>query len=130
MSSQEVALLTTVIQAILKVGGWPAALLITMFLGPWIMALLLVLFLERGHSRRIESITDNQNKRIEAIAEQHREVSQMYKNNVVLVESVQQLAGRMDELIMINTRAMTRLEENIEKNWFCPIVRDPNRGQS
>lgn len=51
------------------------------------------------------------------------EIRQMYKNNVHLVEGYESLAGDLKDVIMMNTQAFTRLDDDIEKNQYCPTVR-------
>ncbi len=51
------------------------------------------------------------------------EIRQMYKNNVVLVEGYESLAGDLKDVIIMNTQAFTRLDDGIKGNQFCPQVR-------
>jgi hypothetical protein len=58
------------------------------------------------------------------LGEKHAEVTQFYKDNVELVKSTQRMAGDMRDLVLNNTRAMERLSNAIEANFYCPIVRE------
>jgi len=51
------------------------------------------------------------------------EVRQMYKDNVELVKSYHGIASGLQDLILLNTRTITTLCEDINKNQFCPQVR-------
>jgi hypothetical protein len=59
----------------------------------------------------------------------HAEVTQFYKDNVELVKTTQRMAGDMRDLILNNTRAMEKLSNAIEANFYCPIVRESATGK-
>lgn len=52
-----------------------------------------------------------------------KEVRQMYKNNVHLVEGYETLAKDLKDVVIMNTQAMTTISKDIEDNQFCPMVR-------
>ena len=108
MSPEQITVLTTFLGLIDKISGWPfgvTALLI--LIGPWVMALLL---------------DHKQGKRFEAVV-------RMYENNVKLVEENEALAKDLKEVVIMNTQAMTKLAEGIDKNQFCPMVRLEKRAE-
>ena len=51
------------------------------------------------------------------------EIRRMYLGNVKLVNSYEELAGDLKEIIIANTYAMTRLGDDINRNQYCPMVR-------
>lgn len=57
------------------------------------------------------------------------ETRQMYRNNVHLVEGYASLAQDHQNVVMMNTQAMTRLGDQIQANQYCPLVRRPGDKQ-
>lgn len=53
------------------------------------------------------------------MAEQRR----MYEANAELVRQYEGLAKDLKDVIMLNTQAFTRLDDDIRSNQFCPAVR-------
>ena len=51
------------------------------------------------------------------------EMRQMYKNNVHLVEGYAKLANDLQDVIIMNTQAMTQMGDLINGNQYCPMVR-------
>ena len=51
------------------------------------------------------------------------EMRQMYQNNVELVKTSNKLAEDLKDVVMINTQAFQRLDDAVEGNRFCPMVR-------
>ena len=51
------------------------------------------------------------------------EQRRMYANNVKLVESNDQLARDLKDVVIMNTQVMTKLVESINTNQYCPQVR-------
>jgi len=51
------------------------------------------------------------------------ELRSMYKSNVKLVDSYEDLAADLKEVVIMNTTAMTRLGDDINRNQYCPMVR-------
>lgn len=51
------------------------------------------------------------------------ELRGMYKSNVKLVESHEALATDLKDVVIMNTTAMTRLGDDINRNQYCPMVR-------
>jgi hypothetical protein len=45
------------------------------------------------------------------------------KTNEVLVKNYEKIAGDMTSILTLNTQHMTRVEEKIDTNQFCPYVR-------
>ncbi len=50
-------------------------------------------------------------------------VVSMYKNNVELVKTTQDLAKALNETVAYNTQVMTEVKDAVEHNLFCPLVR-------
>ena len=63
------------------------------------------------------------------LGEKHAEVSQFYRDNVELVKSTQRLATDMRDIIVNNTRAVERLTNAVETNFFCPAAREAATGK-
>ncbi|MDR1398137.1 MAG: hypothetical protein LBJ14_10475 [Desulfarculales bacterium] len=63
------------------------------------------------------------------LGEKHMEVTQYYKDNVELVKSTQRLATDMRDIIVNNTRALERLTNAVEANFFCPVAREAATGK-
>ena len=51
------------------------------------------------------------------------ELRNMYRSNVKLVDSYEDLAKDLKEVVIMNTTAMTHLADDINRNQYCPIVR-------
>lgn len=67
-------------------------------------------------------------KTLQQYREDMIEQRQMYKNNVHLVEAYDSVANDLREVVMMNTQAMQKVCDNIEKNQFCPMVRKASGG--
>lgn len=102
MSPDQISVVTTLLTLIGKLSGWPFAVLLFIYvIGPWLLAMLLSHF---------------QGKRFESVV-------RMYENNVKLVEDYEALSKDLKEIIIMNTQAVTKLNDGIEQNQFCPMVR-------
>lgn len=51
------------------------------------------------------------------------EQRQMYRDNVLLVKTYEQLGGDLRAVVAANTSAMTEMTSAVEHNQFCPMVR-------
>ena len=58
------------------------------------------------------------------------EMRQMYERNVDLVRSYESLAGDLKDVIMMSTQTLTRLNDGILANQYCPMVRINLKEQS
>ena len=67
-------------------------------------------------SNRIRKILDS-------YKEDMGEMRQMYKNNVHLVESNEDLAKDLKDVVIMNTQAWQKSLDAINGNQFCPRVR-------
>jgi hypothetical protein len=106
MPPDQISIITALLNVFKFLSSWPFALLLfILVIGPWVLSLLLA---------------GMQGKRFEAVVK-------MYENNVKLVESYQTTAGDLKEIVVMNAQAMTRLCDSIEKNQFCPVVRQGQR---
>jgi len=54
-------------------------------------------------------------------------VKRMYENNVELVKRYDKLANEQQDVIIMNTQAMTKVADAIENNRFCPIIKQQSR---
>jgi len=57
------------------------------------------------------------------------EMRQMYKNNVHLVENYEKVATDLQDVVIMNTQAMTKICDDIEQNQYCPMVRLQKKAQ-
>jgi len=109
MTPEQISLVGTLVGLVDKVNGWQLSTILFMVLVvPWLCLIAAVYML---------------NKRFEEMAE-------MYENNAVLVEKNEELTvdykeqnKEQKDIIMMNTQAITRLTEAIEKNQFCTALR-------
>jgi hypothetical protein len=76
----------------------------------------LLLYIYWSDQRTIRRIQEDASK-------QFQEMKAMYESNVVLVKNYEKIAGDMASLLTLNTQHMTRVEEKIDTNQFCPYVR-------
>lgn len=105
MTPQDVAALTALLTIVKEIGAWP---LITVFvaiiLGPWLG----MWWITRGQEKR------------------HAEAVQMYENNVHLLKDTQRIAEGLQSIVVLSTQVMTRVDDKIDNNLFCPLMRkDP-----
>ncbi len=113
MTAEQIAILSGIIGILDKLGTWPMGLLIFFsILGPWILCFLL----SRSSEKRQEALNQEQEKRYQA-------VQKMYENNVELVKTCNRLAEEHQELVIMNTQALTKLIEKIDQNQSCPYQR-------
>ena len=63
------------------------------------------------------------------LSKKHAEVTQFYKDNVELVKTTQRMAGDMRDIILNNTRAVERLSNAVDANFFCPMAREAATGK-
>jgi len=73
----------------------------------------------------------NDNKRIWAVMERYErdmaEQRKMYENNVVLTRQITAIAEDLRDVVIMNTQQMTRVEDAVKQNQFCPLVRVERR---
>lgn len=73
-------------------------------------------------------------KAIDAVLSQYKEdvsgIRKLYENNVSLVKDYAETCTRLEKLfdqtigvVSLNTQVFTRLNDSIEHNLFCPMVR-------
>lgn len=102
MTPEQLSILANLLSVLKLMSGWPFGLLIFLtVVGPWVMALIIVYV----QKKRFESAIN------------------MYKSNVKLVDSYEDLAKDLKEVVIMNTTAMTKLGSDINRNQFCPMVR-------
>jgi len=53
----------------------------------------------------------------------------MYENNVTLVKAYEKIANEQQDMIIMNTEAMTKMKSVVYNNLFCPIVRKETKQQ-
>ena len=100
--SETVSTINALISLVDKVGTWPIGIFILLILvGPWIFSVVIMRVMEKRFAQTVE----------------------MYKNNVKLVESYEDMSTGMREIIVMNTAKWTETIEAIKTNQFCPAHR-------
>jgi hypothetical protein len=69
-------------------------------------------FSERSHERTLAKYRED-------MIEQRR----MYENNVQLVKNYEGLAKDLKDIVLMNVSGLTRVEDDIKGNQYCPMVR-------
>jgi N-acetylmuramoyl-L-alanine amidase CwlA len=59
-----------------------------------------------------------------AAARQHAEVVRMYENNTILTKDYARVTNELMTVIHLSTQTITKLNERIDNNMSCPIVRE------
>ena len=57
------------------------------------------------------------------------EMRGMYESNVRLVEKYESVAADLQDVVIMNTQAMTKICADVEQNQFCPMVRMEKKAQ-
>lgn len=67
------------------------------------------------------------NKRVWAVLNQYKsdmiEQREMYRANVSLCKDFSSVANDLRDIVSMNIQTMTRLDESVGQNEFCPMVR-------
>ena len=93
MTPQQLAILANLLSVLKLMSGWPFGLLVFMtVVGPWVMALVLAY----TQKRRFESVV------------------KMYESNVDLVKDYEAVAQDLKDVVILNTRTITRLVDRID----------------
>ena len=105
MTPDQIAAITAIATILSKVGTWPiGSIVAAVVFGPWIVMGLI--------SRSVEK--------------RHEAALKMYENNITLVENYEKVAKGLQDIIVLSTQTMTRVDDKIENNLFCPLMRkDP-----
>ncbi len=85
--------------------------------------------------KRDQRKDESRDRAVNATLTQYKEdvsaIKNLYENNVELVKTYEKTYVRLENLysetlsvISLNTQAQTKLVEKIEKNMFCPAVRE------
>lgn len=93
------------ISAMVKDFGVPAIVLIIWW------------FSDKAHQRTLTQYRDD-------MASMRR----MYENNAELVKDYRSLAKNLQDVVIMNTQAITQVCKDVESNQFCPQVRAQQRG--
>jgi len=102
MTSEAVSAVHAVAFLLERLGTWPIGLIVLIvFLGPWVFSFIM----SRLQEKRFEAVT------------------QMYKNNVHLVESYAKIAEELHETVRLNSALWSEAIEKINTNQFCPAAR-------
>jgi len=52
-----------------------------------------------------------------------KEIQRNYESNVKLVRFYEVLATQLKDVVTLNTQAMTRISDDVNRNQYCPMVR-------
>jgi hypothetical protein len=111
MSPQEIAALSTALQALQEFGKLPlGTLLVIVLVLPWVSLLIYTWLNNRLIDKFREQFreeTDEARKRFEAVV-------RMYEDNVMLVKNYEKMSGDQQDLIISNTTTMQRLVDKME----------------
>ncbi len=81
--------------------------------------------------RMMRKMVADHRKETTKILSEHRQymddLRRMYENNVELVKTCERLATDLHETVIMNTQAMQRLADDINRNQFCPLQRVEKR---
>lgn len=87
----------------------------------------LVLILSWLYQRQIDRILRETKKHHEDLMNQYRQhfeaLKRMYENNAELLKRHQSLSEDMKDIVVMNTQALTALNDSIRSNEYCPLVR-------
>ena len=132
MTPEQMTTVGVLASLIQTVGPWPLGVLtMCIFLGPWI-ALLMISRAQDGRAskhdkRSLEMVAAIKEEFSEAKAvyeKRFESVVNMYERNVELVDAYNKHTGQLTEILTLNIQVQTELVENIEKNRFCPVLKD------
>jgi hypothetical protein len=102
------------------------------FLGKWFLTAVIVLLWWVNERRRDKEAKISHELTTKALAQYGKdmeEIREMYESNVRLVERYEQVAGDLRDVVILNTQAMTRMNDDIRNNQYCPRVRINKRGK-
>jgi len=91
--------------------------------GPFGLLVVIWFFDIRFMRRLIDRYREDTSKIMQQHKEYMEELRTMYENNVKLVEGYEDVANDLKEVVIMNTRAMTKVCDDIEQNQFCPMQR-------
>ena len=81
----------------------------------------------RNMAKDNKEMADKHRSEVMAILSEHKEYMveqrRMYDNNVLLVDNYQAMAKDQRDIIIMNTTALTRVQDDIKQNQFCPVQR-------
>lgn len=89
-------------------------------------------FSEKSHAITLQVYRDDTLHQQKVFQDGLAEVRRMYENNVRLVEECKELASNLQNVVIMNTQAVTRLSSEIRANQYCPVVRscgNPDGGE-
>lgn len=96
-----------------------------------LLGLILILWWldERSRSRMFHQNRKDIQKTLDAYQNDMRDIRRMYESNVKLVEGYEDLAQDLKDIVILNTRAMTQLSDDVRNNQYCPQVRLDKRAK-
>ena len=59
--------------------------------------------------------------------ERHQAVVEMYKNNVELVKSYDEISKGYQDIVIFNTQIMTQVKDRVDANLFCPMLKEKTK---
>ena len=124
-----IAAVTAMLQVL---SGWKAwGVLVAITMGPWVCLVTVVaILIDRIYSKLADQISLLTTRVAETdanIKERFDRTVRNYEDNVVLVQGYEQLSETLAQTIKRNTEAITRLNDRIDNNHFCPASRIKER---
>jgi len=132
MSPQDVAALTMLLTVLKQMGTWPfGVVLFAMVLGPWLFAFVFWRMDQRRFQSQEEKYRILINETLDRYRQDVSEIKRLYESNARLVMATNEAFKRLERIygenisvISLCTQSMTKLVDDIEKNEFCPVIRD------
>lgn len=118
--SPDVTAIAAVTALMQVLSGWKVwGVLVAIIMGPWVCHLAI----QNRSTERINELKDQIATTDANIKERFDRTVRHYEDNVVLVQGYEQLSETLAQTIKRNTEAITRLNDRIDNNHFCPASR-------
>lgn len=132
MNPQDVAALMALLQFLDKISTWPfGVLFFMMIIGPWLFAFVFWRMDHNQYKKKDEMYQKTIKQTLQEYQENVSQIRSLYESNSRLVVSTNEAFKRLEVIYKENvgvvslcTQAMTKLVDDIEKNQYCPIIRD------
>lgn len=127
MGAEQIGFVTALLNFLKILGFWPgllvAALVVLCLLTPWFVIGWIMRTLEKGSLDRHHAMEKQIMEAHERAMDRFEAVRSMYEDNVKLVESYEKMHSRLFDAMIYNSERLTALNDAINSNLFCPIVR-------
>lgn len=79
---------------------------------------------DRARDRQLNAYRDDMTRVLGGYKNDMGEIRRMYESNVALVKAYESIARDLKDVVILNTRATTRLDEGMRSNLWCPVSRE------